>query len=167
MRPVTIRLGAAHLDGMALFDGYDDQDMAEHAAKHPADDPRSAPQVIDRSHEGGFIAVIAGMPVGQITWDVDQDERAFSETEFEQAKGDFNGYYLRVTALTVDEAFRRRGIATALLNHFAAYADRTHGYVNGPGTGWDPGEFTADGAAFWKARTDDDVEVTKRISHDD
>lgn len=147
-----------------LFDGYTATDLAEHAAKHPTGSVE--PLLLDFSYQNAFIVNVAGMPVGQIEWTMVQDESAFSEDDdiAAKAKGDYNGYHLVVTSLVVAEAFRNRGLGRLLFERFAAFADHHHGFLNGPGSGWDPGTFTADGAAFYKAVTGQDVKVTSRIS---
>lgn len=108
----------------------------------------------------GLIAIKPGTePMGQITWTLEQDERAFDDDLWEQAIGDHNGYYLKVDALVVSPQFRRQGVGTALLEEFVKMAERHYGPK-----GWDPGEFTADGAAFWKAVRHETVPVTRRIT---
>lgn len=106
--------------------------------------------------EGGFIR-----DVGQITWEEKQDRRVYSDddAEAEAALGNHNGYYLEVESLVVHPDYRRKGIASMMMDRFIQMAEKQYGPK-----GWDPGSFTSDGAKFWKQYRGEDRRVTQTIS---
>lgn len=149
----------------SIFGDFDVEHQREHAETHRD----ATPLILDFSDrsEPGFLATVAGMPVGQITWTIRQDRRVYDEdVEHTDLKGDYNGYYSHVEALVVAGPFRRRGIARMLFEKFTDFADSRYGIVHGTGSGWDAGGFTADGAAFYAAVTGAAVEVSSRLTFD-
>lgn len=142
---------------------YSDEDVAAHIAENP----NVTPTIIDGGE--GFIALWRGMPVGQITYTLEQDENVYSDEDgvWQNAKGDHNGYHWRIEMLVVSKAARRRGIGTLLLNHFIAEATKRFAYGTDPKSqkGFDPGNFTRDGAAIWKAVMGETVPVTQRSTY--
>lgn len=148
----------------ALF-GYDDDEMA-HLVEERGDQPL---HIMHRSYDDAFLALKGGVPCGQITYEIKQDENAYSDDDdvAMAAWGDHNGYYAEIDALVVDKHWRRRGIGTALLKAFIEWADQTYGYRDDPKErlGWKPGSFTKDGAALWKAVMHEDVPATQRMHY--
>ena len=162
VEPYTIKplLGAKT---SSLFDGYSDEDVRAHLQQFPNDKPH----IFERDE--GFMALWHGMPVGQLVYTIEQDERVYDDDEkiADQAKGDYNGYYAKIDHLVVHREARRRGIGTALLKAFIKMADNRYGYTGKPEDrlGWDPGGFTRDGAALWKAVMGETVPVTQNITY--
>lgn len=148
----------------AMFD-YSDEDMAELAEKHKGEPVH----VMHRNYDDAFLAMVNGVPVGQLTYERKQDTTVYSEDDAvaEKAKGDYNGYYVQIDALAVDKHWRRQGVGTELLKAFTEWADSTFGFLGKPHErrGWDPGSFSADGAAFWRNQTGETVPVTQRVTY--
>lgn len=119
---------------------------------HPAD----AVQFLDYDNE--IVLLVDGARAGQVTWTLEQDQRAFADDGWEDAAGDHNGYHLVVGALVVYPEYRHQGHGRALMDRFVAHAEQRFGPK-----GWLPGAFTADGAAFWAAYRGEVVPVTERI----
>lgn len=160
--PYDFKQGSLRTEA-SLFDGYSDEDVREHLARFPD----AKLHVFQR--DPGFMALWQGMPVGQITYTIEQDERVFSEDddEIEAAKGDLNGYYAKIDVLVVHREARHRGVGTALLKAFVEWATKTYGYGTDPKDqqGFDPGGFTAAGAGLWKAVMGETVPVTQRTNY--